>query len=265
MINFVYKKTYEFQDLLAILKVLRGPGGCPWDAAQTHESIRRNFLEEAYEAVDAIDTDDPHALCEELGDVLMQVVFHAAMEEEAGRFTLSDVTDGVCKKLIFRHPHVFGTAGAENVDAALVNWEAQKREEKGHRTTADTLDAVARALPALWRAEKIQSKAAKSGFDWPNPMGAVDKLSEETEELRRAVEAGNVDGPHGIGEEVGDVLFTVVKIARDAGVDPEEALNAASDKFARRFRHVEEAAAAPLDALSTERLTQLWQSAKEQS
>ena len=264
MVNFLYKQTYDFQDLLEIMRVLRAPGGCPWDREQTHESIRRNMLEEAYEAVDAIDCGDPQALCEELGDVLMQVVFHAQIEQEKGGFTMDDVADGVCKKLIYRHPHVFGTVDARDSDTVLTNWEALKRTEKGQSTTADALDAVAH-LPALWRAEKVQSKAAKAGFDWPSPIGAVDKLSEETEELRRAVERGDVQGSHGIREEVGDVLFTAVKVARDAGVDPEAALHAACEKFNSRFRKVEQAADKPVDQLPPETLAALWRTAKEES
>lgn len=266
MIDFVYKESYGFADLLDIVRILRQPGGCPWDAAQTHASIRRNMLEEAYEAADAIDSNDPRALCEELGDVLLQVVFHVQMESETGGFTMDDVSDGICKKLLYRHPHVFGSAeNAQDSETALRNWEARKRAEKGQRSTADALDAVAPALPALWRAEKIQSKAAKAGFDWPSPLGAVDKLAEETAELRQAVEKGEAHGVHSIADEVGDVLFTAVKIARDAGVDPEEALHAACDKFSRRFRHVESAADKPLSQLDAQALTALWRQAKQES
>ena len=264
MVNFQYKSHYDLQDLLEVMRVLRGPGGCPWDREQTHESIRRNLLEEAYEAADAIDSADLSALQEELGDVLMQVVFHAQIETEKGGFTLDDVADGVCKKLIYRHPHVFGTVQAEDSDTVLTNWEVLKRAEKGQASTADALDAVAH-LPALWRAEKIQNKAAKAGFDWPSPMGAVDKLSEETEELRRAVAKGDAQGPHGIREEVGDVLFTAVKVARDAGVDPEEALHAACDKFNQRFRKVEQSADKPLSEMKPEELAGLWRAAKKES
>ena len=158
MVNFQSMERYSFQDLNRIMALLRQPGGCPWDREQTHESIRRNMLEEAYEAVEAIDEKDPGHLKEELGDVLLQVVFHARMAEEEGLFTLDDVVDGICKKLVFRHPHVFGTVDARDSGQALNTWDAQKREEKGQRTAADTLDSVARSLPALMRAEKIQDK-----------------------------------------------------------------------------------------------------------
>ena len=158
MINFQCKNRYDWQDLLEVIKILRSPGGCPWDAEQTHGSIRREFLEEVYETLDALDRDDPEAMCEELGDVLMQVVFHARIEEEQGRFTAADVVDGITKKMIYRHPHVFGTVQADTSEQVLVNWEALKRQEKGQRSTADAIEAVPHTLPALWRAEKINKK-----------------------------------------------------------------------------------------------------------
>ena len=175
MVNFERKETYSLQDLIEILRILRAPGGCPWDRAQTHLSDRRNFLEEAYEAAEAFDRDDPALMCEELGDMLMQVLFNIHIEEDAGRFTTDDVTDHICKKLIFRHPHVFGTAAADTSEEVLVNWEALKRQEKGQQTTADAMDAVARSLPALWRADKLQSKAAKAGFEFADVSGALER------------------------------------------------------------------------------------------
>lgn len=239
MVNFERKETYSLQDLIEILRILRAPGGCPWDRAQTHLSDRRNFLEEAYEAAEAFDRDDPALMCEELGDMLMQVLFNIHIEEDAGRFTTDDVTDHICKKLIFRHPHVFGTAAADTSEEVLVNWEALKRQEKGQQTTADAMDAVARSLPALWRADKLQSKAAKAGFEFAGVSGALDKLDEETRELREAVERGT-----NFSEELGDVLFAAVKAGRFLNVDPEDALNATCEKFIARFRRVEEACAA---------------------
>ena len=205
MVNFERKETYSLQDLIEILRILRAPGGCPWDRAQTHLSDRRNFLEEAYEAAEAFDRDDPALMCEELGDMLMQVLFNIHIEEDAGRFTTDDVTDHICKKLIFRHPHVFGTAAADTSEEVLVNWEALKRQEKGQQTTADAMDAVARSLPALWRADKLQSKAAKAGFEFADVSGALDKLDEETRELREAAERGT-----NFSEELGDVLLQVL-------------------------------------------------------
>ena len=157
MVDFQYVDSYGIEDLLRIMELLRAPGGCPWDREQTHQSIRRNMLEEAYEAVEAIDEEDPEHLKEELGDVLLQVVFHARMAEEEGLFSFGDVVDGVAKKMVFRHPHVFGAVWAEDSEQALDTWDAQKREEKSQRTATDTLEAVARSLPALIRAEKVQS------------------------------------------------------------------------------------------------------------
>ena len=266
MVNFQCKEFYDYEDLLQIMKCLRAPGGCPWDREQTHGSIRRNLLEETYETVDAIDRDDPTDLCEELGDVLMQVVFHAAIEEEAGRFVMADVVNGVCRKLVYRHPHVFGTVDVHgSSDAVIVNWEALKRREKGQSSTADAVEAVAHTLPGLWRAEKMQSKAAKAGFEWSDKLSVLDKLEEETAELRRAVESGDsVDAPHGVREEVGDVLFMAAKVAQTAGVDPEDALHRACDKFARRFRLVEEGTGRPLTDYTQEELIALWKRAKEQ-
>lgn len=160
MINFTRKPHYDYADLLEIIRLLRSEDGCPWDKAQTHKSIRRGLLEEAYEAAEAIDNDDPVLLKEELGDVLMQVVFHADIESDAGRFTMDDVCDGVVKKLLFRHPHVFGDGHEDSPESVLVSWEQLKRREKGQNTVADSMDSVARSLPSLWRAEKLQKKAA---------------------------------------------------------------------------------------------------------
>ena len=247
MVNF-QKEHYSYEDMLAIMRILRAPGGCPWDAEQTHESIRRNFLEETCEAVEAIDNHDMPALCEELGDVLMQ-----------------DVIDGLCRKLVYRHPHVFSDVKVANSEEVLSNWEALKRREKAQRSTADAIDAVAKTLPALWRAEKMESKAAKAGFAWPEGSdGALRKLEEEVGELRSAVESGSVDGRHGVREEVGDVLFMAAQVAQSHGVDPEAALHAACDKFARRFRGVEEGAdGTPLTELTEPELLDLWQRAKQ--
>lgn len=264
MVDFQCKTRYTWEDLVEIVRLLRGPGGCPWDAEQTHSSIRRNFLEETYEALDAIDRDDPQDLCEELGDVLMQVAMHAQMEAERGRFTMEDVVDGVAQKLVYRHPHVFGGAmTADNSQEVLVNWEILKRREKGQRSTADAIEAVPHTLPALWRAEKIQSKTAKAGFNWDTIQGALDKLEEEVRELRQAVESvRDIEAPHGVREEAGDALFILSKIAQLSGVDPEDALHRACDKFDARFRLVEEAADKPLADCSEAELVALWEDAK---
>lgn len=252
-------ENYGMDDLLKIMELLRAPGGCPWDRAQTHQSIRDNMLEEAYEAADAIDRMDMENLREELGDVLLQVVFHSSMASQAGYFTFDDVVNGVCQKLVFRHPHVFGTVDAKDPDGALSTWDAQKREEKGQKTAADALDSVARALPALTRAAKLQSKAAKAGFDWREAAPAMDKLSEELEEFQAAVREGS-----NMEEELGDLLFAAVKAGRFAGVDGETALQKACEKFIRRFRRVEQLASAPLDKLDVPALEELWARAKEE-
>lgn len=263
MIHFEKKSSYDWNDLNTILRILRAPDGCPWDRVQTHLSNRRNFLEEAYEAAEAFDRDDPDMMCEELGDMLMQVLFNIHMEEDAGRFTLGDVTDHICRKLIFRHPHIFGSETAETSEQVLVNWEQLKREEKGLKTTADAMDSVARSLPALWRADKLQGKAAKAGFEFADVSGALDKLEEETAELRAAVqEQTNFE------EELGDVLFAAVKVGRFCGIDPEEALHGTCEKFLHRFRKVEQAADAQgtsIDQLSLPELTALWDAAKHES
>ena len=246
-------------DLLKIMEMLRAPGGCPWDRVQTHQSIRANLLEEAYEAADAIDHMDMANLKEELGDVLLQVVFHARIAQESGAFTFDDVVDGVCKKLVYRHPHVFGTENARDDSEALSVWDAQKRAEKGQKTAGDALDSVARALPALTRASKLQSKAAKAGFDWEEISPALDKLSEELEELRTAVQEGS-----NVEEELGDLLFAAVKVGRFAQVDGEQVLQKACEKFIRRFRRVEELAEGPMDKLGLPALEALWRRAKEE-
>jgi tetrapyrrole methylase family protein/MazG family protein len=250
---------YGIYDLIRIMELLRGPEGCPWDREQTHLSIRRNMLEEAYEVAEAIDEADPIHLKEELGDVLLQVVFHARMAEEAGQFTFDDVVDGVCQKLVFRHPHVFGGVDTQDSASALTTWEAQKREEKGQRTAGDTLDGVARSLPALMRAEKIQDKARKAGFDWNDLAPVLDKIEEETAELRQAAQTGG-----NVEEELGDLLFAAVKAGRFLGVDSELALHAACEKFIRRFRAVETLADRPLDQLDVPALEALWRQAKAQ-
>lgn len=262
MINYPEKAVYTYDDLVDILRILRAPGGCPWDREQTHESNRRNFLEEAYEAAEAFDLDDPELMKEELGDVLMQVLFNIHMEEEAGRFTTDDVADHVVRKLIFRHPHVFSNTRADDSEQVLVNWDKLKRQEKGQRTTADAMDSVARSLPALWRADKLQSKAAKAGFEFPDVSGALDKLDEETQELRSAIENGT-----NFEEELGDVLFAAVKVGRFCGVDPEAALSKTCEKFTARFRKVEETVNArgeDMSALPLDELMALWNNAKEQ-
>ena len=263
MVDLVSKKSYDINDLIRIVKILRAPGGCQWDGEQTHQSIRRNFLEEAYEVAEAIDQESTEHLQEELGDVLLQVVFHASIEEDAGRFDMNDVADGISKKLIYRHPHVFGSVNVSSTDEILSNWEELKKAEKGQASQADAVDAVARSLPALWRAEKVQKKAAKVGFDWDDVSGAMDKLSEEVYELKDAME-----GRGAPFEELGDLLFAAVNVARFLHVDPEDALQAASDKFAARFRRVEETVTAQgkrMEDMTLAQLDDIWNSIKHQA
>lgn len=236
MIDYKQKERYTLEDFREIVALLRHPGGCPWDQVQTHHSIRRNLLEETYELLEAIDTGNQELMEEELGDVMMQVLFHASMEEDAGHFDIEDVADHACKKLIFRHPHVFGDVQVECVEEELSIWDELKRSEKHHTSYADTLNAVARTLPATWRAEKLQKKAAKAGFDWPDISGQMDKVEEELSEVKQALAEGRQEH---IFEEIGDLLFAAVNLSRRAGVDPEFALNAANEKFLRRFAATE--------------------------
>ena len=237
MVNFESSEKYNIYDLVRLIKILRSPEGCPWDREQTHQSIRRNFLEETYEAVEAIDEDDPVHMCEEFGDVLTQIVFHSGIEEDAGRFNIDDVADAVVRKYLYRHPHVFGDAVANNSDDVLVNWDELKRVEKGQETASDSMIGVAKSLPALWRAEKVQKKAAKAGFDWNDIQGALEKLREEVSELEEAVAEG--DYAHA-ARELGDVLFTAVNVGRFINADPEEALGGTTERFIARFTKMEQ-------------------------
>lgn len=228
---------YNFQDLIDIIARLRGEGGCPWDAEQTHESIKKNLIEEAYEATEAIDSGIGAKMADELGDLLLQIVFHAQIGTEDGEFTIEDVTTAVCEKMIRRHPHVFADVTVKNSDEVLANWEEIKKEENGQKSTTESMQTVSRYLPALMRASKVQGKAAKVGFDWSTPDEALEKVREEAGELSVAL-----SDKSNITEEVGDLLFAAVNTARLAGVDAEEALSAATEKFIRRFSFVEASA-----------------------
>lgn len=258
VLDFLCKESYDLRDFVALVSYLRSPNGCPWDQVQTHESIRRNFLEETYEACEAIDAGDLVHMREELGDVLMQVLFHTDIEREAGHFDIDDVADAACKKLVYRHPHVFR---CDEPDAS--DWDTMKQRERAQTTTAEAMDSVARSLPALWRCDKIQAKAAKTGFEWPDVHAALDKVDEETRELRAAVASGDTEA---IGDELGDLLFAAVKVARFAGIDPEQAAHAACEKFIRRFSAMETAAAndgTALEQCTLEQMLTLWQQAKQ--
>ena len=262
MTDFEFKNNYNIDDFLRIMKLLRSPGGCPWDIEQTHKSIRKNLIEETYEVIEAIDKDDTTLLCEELGDLLMQIIFHTQMEEEKGTFTFDDVCDGICKKLIVRHPHVFGDVTVNDSGEVLKNWDEIKRKTKGQKTTGESMQSVPRKLPALMRAQKLQQKAAKVGFDWDDISGAIEKIGEETNELKSAVE--NNDAENQI-EELGDLLFSVVNVSRFIKCDSEEALTFASDKFLNRFIKVEQLAAErgiDMKSSSLEELDRLWDEVK---
>ena len=231
------KGRYAFPDLVRIMERLRAPGGCPWDGEQTHASLRRYLIEEGYEVLDAIDAGDMDALYDELGDVLLQVVFHARIGQQCGEFDIYDVTTAVCAKMISRHTHIFGNAVAETPDAVIRNWDAIKRGEKGQKTAAEVLDDVPHSMPGAMRAGKVQHKAAKAGMDFRRFEEAEDKLREELAEVRSAQSGAQLE------EECGDLLFAAVNIVRLSGVEPEIALQRAVDKFIRRFEAAERIAA----------------------
>lgn len=262
-IDFELKDRYSVDDLIAMIKVLRAPGGCPWDREQTHQSIKKNFIEETYEVVEAINKDNPDMLREELGDVLLQIALHTEMEREKGSFTFDDVANDIVQKLVVRHPHVFGEEVANNATEALSSWDAAKLKSKGQKSQTESMVSVPRELPALMRAQKLQHKAAKVGFDWDNVDGAIDKLYEEITELKIAMAQGiKAD----IEDEFGDVLFSCVNIARFIDVDSEEALTGATDKFLSRFSVVEQLAKEKginMKDSSIEVLDELWDQAKK--
>lgn len=256
--------------LLAVMAWLRDRRhGCPWDLNQTFSTIAPYTIEEAYEVADAIERADLGALKEELGDLLLQVVYHSQMAREAGAFTFADVAAGIAEKMVARHPHVFGNARVDTAEDQTVSWEARKAAERAAKgaTPAGTLDGVARALPALLRAEKIQKRAARVGFDWEELGPVLDKIEEELDELRHELAAGTADRSR-VSDELGDVLFAVANLARHCGVDPEAALRATNDKFERRFRHIEkrlgDQGRRPTDA-TLEEMEALWQEAKSQA
>ena len=257
----ILENNKNLEELISVIAKLRAPDGCPWDREQTHKSIRSNMIEEVYEYLEAVDADDFDGMREELGDVLMQVVFHARMAQEAGRFDLQDVIDEVVDKLIRRHPHVFGDTHVENSDDVLVNWEAIKKQEKQERK--HVLDGVSQGLPALLRAYKLQSKAAKVGFDWQDSESVWAKVQEELGELQDALQAGDKAAAEG---ELGDVLFAVVNYARHNGIEPEVALDGTNNRFASRFNYVEEqveASGKTWQDFTLNELDEFWNQAKE--
>ncbi len=228
------KGSYGFEDLVEVMEILRSKDGCPWDREQDHHSIRDDLIEETYEVIEAIDTDDPVLLREELGDVLLQVVFHARIEEEKDSFNINDVANDICVKLIHRHPHVFGDISVSGSSEVLSNWEKIKSDEKERKTVTDKLKAIPPMLPALMRAAKVGKKAAC--FDFPTADDVMDKIAEEMVEVSEAMESQDNAA---IEEEIGDLLLSVTSLCRKLGVKPEDALNKATDKFIARFEKIE--------------------------
>lgn len=258
----INKKKFNIDDLLEIMRDLRKPGGCPWDREQDHHSIRNDFIEETYEAIDAIDRESTVDMCEELGDVLLQVVFHSQIEAEKNGFDFQDVCDGICKKLIERHPHVFGEISVKNSRDVLENWDLIKQKSKHQTTFTDTLKSVPMSFPALMRADKVQKRAKKAGFDWDNVKDASKKLDEELEEFKEALLEN--DGTQA-EEEFGDLLFSMVNVSRFMGINSEKALHAATDKFINRFEKTEIIAqkkGIDMKKSSLETLDRLWEEAK---
>lgn len=251
----------KWQRLVDIMATLRSPEGCPWDKAQDHESLKRYFLEEVYEVLDAIDRGSDESLCDELGDALLQVVFHAQLAAERGSFTIDDVLDSICDKMVRRHPHIFGEASADDPDQVLSMWEAIKaRERKDSRAEKRGLMDVNDNLPALMMAQKVQDKAHRVGFDWADREGSWRKLAEETAELRAATDKEEAL------DELGDMIFAAVNLARFYDIDAEQALRHTNRKFISRFNYIEESLdrqGLTWESCDTSRLEELWRQAKE--
>jgi tetrapyrrole methylase family protein/MazG family protein len=257
------KEQYEFSDLLYIMKRLRSREGCPWDREQTHESLKKYLIEETYEVLDALEANDKDRFCEELGDLLLQVVFHAEIASERGSFNIYDVIDGICRKMISRHTHVFGNVRADTSDQVVKNWEHIKKEEKGITSHTEALKDVPGSLPALIRSYKVQQKAAQAGFDWDNTDDVFKKVLEETQELEKVYKSKNVSR---IKDEIGDILFSIVNLARFLKVQPELALSGTIDKFIKRFEYVERMvtrAGKKMEDMNLSELDRLWDEAKE--
>lgn len=257
------KDRYVFDDLITIVELLRSKGGCPWDIEQTHESIRNDFIEETYEVIEAIDTDNPTLLREELGDVLLQVVFHARISEENSDFNIDDVANDICAKLIHRHPHVFGNVIAETTEQVLNNWDIIKSEEKSRITITDKLKSIPPMLPALMRASKVGKKAAC--FDFPTAESVVDKIHEELAEVSDAMEKGEKEH---ISEEIGDLLLAVTSLCRKLEIDAERVLCDATNKFIERFEKVENEVIMQnkdIESCSVEELDRIWNENKKKT
>lgn len=256
------KDKYEFKDLLEIMKLLRSKEGCPWDREQTHESLKKYLIEETYEVLEAIDLKDRDKLVEELGDLLLQIVFHARIGEEEGLFNMDDIINGICRKMVMRHTHVFGGATAQTADDVINNWEALKKEEKGLKKQTDVLKGVPANLPALMRSYKVQQKAAQVGFDWENIEDVFAKVDEEISELKDVYKSKNEAR---ITDEVGDVFFALVNLSRFLKVQPELALAGTVEKFIKRFEFMEREsslAGKKLEDMTLAEMDELWNKAK---
>lgn len=261
------KENYRTKDLLDIMEFLRGGTGCPWDREQTHESIKRNVVEEAYEVVDAIESEDPKRLYDELGDLLLQIVFHSRIAEENGEFTYYDVVKNICEKLISRHTHIFGEKKetADSAEEVLKIWDNNKNKEKNLNSVSDSMQDVPRSFPALLRAYKIQKKAAKTGFDWDDIKCVEEKIIEEMNEVKQASQKKEKN-KNALQEELGDLLFSVVNYARFMEIDPELALDRANEKFIDRFKAMENIAkksGVKIEEMDLEGMNRLWEKVKK--
>ena len=264
--SFTIKDQYRFEELLKIMRFLRSPQGCPWDRKQTHTSLRSNLIEEAWECLDALDSGIPERFADELGDLLLQVVFHAQMSAEAGEFTIDDVIGHICRKLVSRHTHLFGKDHADSPEEVLATWEKNKMKEKGLQSESDALKDVPSSLPALARAAKVQKKAANCGFDWPDISGADAKIDEELAEFRDELSHRAAGEDEHCEEEAGDLLFAVVNTLRKAKIDPEIALQKSNEKFIRRFERMEAKAldaGQPLRDLKLDEMEAFYQEVKK--
>ena len=260
ILPFEQKQTYGYEDLMNVLRRLRAPDGCPWDREQTHESLKKDMREECYELMDAIDEGSDEHIIEECGDVLMNVLFHPIIGEEQGRYDDRDVTTEIVRKLIYRHPHVFGTVHVSSTEEVLKNWDDLKQKEKGQDSVTATLKSVPKSFPALLRAQKVQKKARKVGFDFDTAADAFYKIGEETEELRSAMATGQ-----NVQKEMGDLLFAAMNVCRLLGFDGEDTLHGATDKFIRRFEQMEkniDAAGKKLENMTLAEMDEYWESAK---
>lgn len=259
------KDKYSFSDLLEIMKLLRSENGCPWDREQTHDSLKKYLIEETYEVLEAIDLNDKDKMCEELGDLLLQIVFHAQIASEQGNFNIEDIITGVSRKMVLRHTHVFGQDKADTAEDVVENWEKIKRKEKGIKSNTDGLKDVPSNLPALMRSYKVQQKASRVGFDWDNADEVFEKVREEIDELKDVYKSKDVAR---INDEIGDVLFSIVNLSRFLDVQPELALTGTINKFIARFEYIERESARDgkkMEDMTLKEMDEYWNKSKEQT